>query len=288
MKETILHIAGHYLQVEAGERLAANYDPFRAVSVAEGEAVICWITCGEISFPEGTPCETSCLDRTEKLSVGRTPDGGYLVTVHVWQGACYRMYAAADWSRVVMDLRCMEPDCPLSVVNKFLMLSFIYASARRQTVLLHASCVKRGNGGVAFIGHSGAGKSTHSRLWLQHIAGTRLLNDDQPAIRVEADGTIRVYGTPWSGKTHCYRAESALLKGVFRMVQAPHNRLIPLQPVYLFRELLSSCSMMKSDPVTFRLITSTLAKISSQVPGFLFENLPERDAAMMAFSRIKE
>lgn len=134
----------------------------------------------------------------------------------------------------------------------------------------------------------GSRKSTHSRLWLQHIAGTRLLNDDQPAIRVEADGTIRVYGTPWSGKTHCYRAESALLKGVFRMVQAPHNRLIPLQPVYLFRELLSSCSMMKSDPVTFRLITSTLAKISSQVPGFLFENLPERDAAMMAFSRIKE
>ena len=47
MKETILHIAGHYLQVEAGERLAANYDPFRAVSVADGEAVICRITCGE-------------------------------------------------------------------------------------------------------------------------------------------------------------------------------------------------------------------------------------------------
>ncbi len=53
---------------------------------------------------------------------------------------------------------------------------------------------------VMFLGESGTGKSTHSRMWLENIEGSTLLNDDAPAVRISADGTT-AYGTPWSGKT---------------------------------------------------------------------------------------
>ena len=55
------------------------------------------------------------------------------------------------------------------------------------------------------LGKSGTGKSTHSRLWLKYIPDTKLLNDDNPAVRIMDNNTIMIYGTPWSGKTPCYK-----------------------------------------------------------------------------------
>ena len=80
-------------------------------------------------------------------------------------------------------------------------------------VLIHASCVALDEEGVAFIGPSGIGKSTHSGLWLKHIPGTRLLNDDQPALRLcflpaDNDGA-RGY---WYG----YESEAQVAQPVFK------------------------------------------------------------------------
>lgn len=112
----------------------------------------------------------------------------------------YWLRASRDWKQIVSD---WKPDYPgsYSVLNDFLMIAFIYSSAFRDTVLLHASCVAVGSEGCAFIGPSGVGKSTHSRLWLEHIPDSRLLNDDQPVLRRMPDGSMRIYGSPWSGKT---------------------------------------------------------------------------------------
>ena len=63
------------------------------------------------------------------------------------------------------------------------------------------------------MGKSGTGKSTHSRLWLENVPGATLLNDDNPIVRLTLVGAI-VYGSPWSGKTPCYKNESAPLAGV--------------------------------------------------------------------------
>ena len=287
MKEQFLRIAGCCLRLEEGEiRLPDNYRPFRADD-AVGCPIVCNISVGNIPLPTGQPDEKSSLDIAEELLLYKNTDDSYTATVSVRQSAAvYRLYASPDWSRVTIGTECATAACPPSVLDKLLMIAFIYSAARYRTVLLHASCIRKDTWGVAFIGHSGAGKSTHSRLWLSHISGTSLLNDDQPAVRVEEDGTVTVYGTPWSGKTPCYKAEKATLKGLFRMVQAPHNEVRPLTPVLLFRELLASCSMMKTDAVTFRMIVATLGKIVAQVPGFILENRPEEAAVRMAYSRI--
>ena len=97
-----------------------------------------------------------------------------------------------------------------------------------------------------FLGRSGTGKSTHSRLWLESIEGTELLNDDNPVIRV-TDGQAFIYGTPWSGKTPCYKNEVLPLKAVVRLSQAPHNKIERLSPLQSYASLMPACSCMRWD-----------------------------------------
>ncbi len=67
-------------------------------------------------------------------------------------------------------------------------------------IMLHASCVEYEGKAYLFSARSGTGKSTHTHLWLEYLPGSRIINDDKPAIRC-IDGIYYAYGTPWSGKT---------------------------------------------------------------------------------------
>lgn len=80
-----------------------------------------------------------------------------------------------------------------------LMLMYAFATARKNTLLMHASVTMKDGKGYVFLGKSGTGKSTHSQLWINNIEGCSLLNDDNPVMRVMDDGEVRVFGSPWSG-----------------------------------------------------------------------------------------
>ena len=68
-------------------------------------------------------------------------------------------------------------------------------------VFLFHSCVVEVDGrAYAFSAKSGVGKSTHCALWLKFIPGCRVVNGDKPLIRLEQDGSLTAYGTPWNGK----------------------------------------------------------------------------------------
>lgn len=287
MERQLIKVAGHCLMIDSSITLADNYRPFK-VSTIDECTIISTISIGEILFHFDTCCdEKSNLDDAEELFVSKDSNGSYNAMVKVCTtGKIYFLHATSAWDYITLSLNCISDDCPLSVIDKFIMLVFIYASARCGTVLIHASCVKLGADAVAFVGHSGVGKSTHSRLWLENIEGVELLNDDQPAIKVNDENEIIIYGTPWSGKTNCYKSKSAVVRGIVCMRQAPYNKIIPLSPVYLLRELLSSCSMMKSDNVTFKLIIATLVKIASNVSGYILENKPDKDAVLLSYNNV--
>lgn len=193
----------------------------------------------------------------------------------------YWLRASRDWKQIVSD---WKPDYPgsYSVLNDFLMIAFIYSSAFRDTVLLHASCVAVGSEGCAFIGPSGVGKSTHSRLWLEHIPDSRLLNDDQPVLRRMPDGSMRIYGSPWSGKTFCYRNEGVRLNALFFMEQAAENRAIRLDGIHTFCRLLEAASAIGRDSRTFSPVSETLAWVAGTIPAYLLKNLPEKSAALLS------
>ena len=93
------------------------------------------------------------------------------------------------------------------------------------TIAVHSSCIVYRDRAVLFLGESGTGKSTHTRLWREHVEGAFLLNDDSPVLRVE-DDVVRVYGSPWSGKTPCYRQECSARKVWWICVQGHEWRAI--------------------------------------------------------------
>ena len=138
---------------------------------------------------------------------------------------------------------------------------------------------------VLIIGKSGTGKSTHSSLWLKHIPDTYLLNDDNPVIRVVGDN-VNIYGTPWSGKTHCYKNESVPLKAVVRLSQAPYNKIERLSPLQSFASLMPSCSCMRWDGASVSALHKTVEKVITAVPCWHLECLPDEAAAVLCNSTI--
>ena len=149
-------------------------------------------------------------------------------------------------------------------------------------VAFHSSVIRYRGRGVLFLGESGTGKSTHTRLWREHIPGAELLNDDSPIIRA-TDSEALVHGSPWSGKTPCYRNESCPIAAVVRLSQAPHNRIRRLRPIESIGALLPSA------PPAFardeRLSDDTcglLSRLIAQVPVYHLECLPDAAAAQLA------
>lgn len=138
-----------------------------------------------------------------------------------------------------------------------------------------------------FLGRSGTGKSTHSRLWLNHIEDTSLLNDDNPVIRY-VDGQAYVYGTPWSGKTPCYKNEFMPLKAVVRLSQAPYNKIHHYAPLQSFASLMPACSCMRWDGTSVAALHKTVEKVISVVPCWHLECLPDADAAVLCNSTVKK
>ena len=165
-------------------------------------------------------------------------------------------------------------------VNNALMLLFAFAAAPYNALEMHASVVTRGGRGFLFLGKSGTGKSTHSRLWLEHISGTELLNDDNPVLRV-VDGVARVYGSPWSGKTPCYKAQDVPVGAIVRLNQAPHNRIERLSTVQSYASVMASCSGFRPIRSLADAQHETLSQIAQLVPCYHLECLPDADAARL-------
>lgn len=147
------------------------------------------------------------------------------------------------------------------------------------TVAVHSSCIVYRDKAVLFLGESGTGKSTHTRLWREYIPGAILLNDDSPIIRVEHDA-VWAYGSPWSGKTPCYKKERYELKGCVRLSQAPFNRITKLSVLQAYGAIHPSCPPeFAYDDELYDHVGSFLNKLIGKVPFYHLSCLPDGDAA---------
>ena len=160
------------------------------------------------------------------------------------------------------------------------MLRIVFAQAilPYEAISLHSSVVVNEGRAFLFMGKSGTGKSTHSALWLRHIEGTELLNDDNPVVRL-VDGKAMAYGSPWSGKTPCYRNESAPVAAMVRLKQGPRNRFEPLEDIAAFGALLPGCSVLRQDGRLHDMLCMTLTALIETVCVGGMECLPDKEAA---------
>ena len=154
----------------------------------------------------------------------------------------------------------------------------------RSELAIHSSVLLYRGEAVLVLGESGTGKSTHTRLWREHLPGAELLNDDSPIVRAEGGGSeATVYGSPWSGKLPCYRNEHYPIRAFLRLSQAPHNKIRRLRPIEAIGALLPSC------PPAFAhdkaLLDGTCAIVSTllaHTPCYHLECLPDAEAARLS------
>lgn len=86
---------------------------------------------------------------------------------------------------------------------------------------LHAACIEQDGYAVAFTGHSGLGKSTRAKAWVDGL-GAEWISGDRPAVRLERQGGT-VCGVPWDGKEQILRNVERPLKCIMEVRRSPLN-----------------------------------------------------------------
>lgn len=213
-------------------------------------------------------------------------DGGYQFIIRdIRDRDCCLLIANSNFS----DCRCaLNGDWVMRSfgLNDALMLAYAFAGAYQRTMLIHASTIMHRGYGYPFIAQSGTGKSTHSSLWLKHIEDCQLMNDDNPIVRIMDDGLPYIFGSPWSGKTPCYRPVSARLGAVTRIERAPENSIEQLGPVQAFASVLPACSSMKWDSVIYNHLCDAVSRIIETTPVYTLYCLPDQEAALLCHKTI--
>ena len=266
----------------AADRLE-NYDPFELPSSA-GPAGEPLFSLSLSPTPPAGPWERLYKPQAEagEPVVGLSRGGnGYLAEFAPVAGApvCGLLEMSDDFRCGKLFATGSAADQAFAV-NNALMLLFAFASAPFSALEMHASVVMHGGRGFLFLGRSGTGKSTHSRLWLKYIEGTELLNDDNPVLRV-VDGGVRVYGTPWSGKTPCYKAQDVPVGAIVRLRQAPRNEISRLGTVAAYASVMASASGFRPIRSIADAQHGTISAIAMGVPCFQLDCLPDEVAARL-------
>ncbi|MBO4447529.1 MAG: hypothetical protein J5764_05330 [Bacteroidales bacterium] len=172
-------------------------------------------------------------------------------------------------------------------INNSLMLLFAFRTAGMLTLEMHASVIKKDGRAYLFLAKSGTGKSTHSSLWLKNVPGSELLNDDNPIVRINPDsGEVRVYGSPWSGKTPCYKNDDALAGAFVQIRRSPENKITRLSLFEAYVMLYSSVSGLKTDSSMADGLHASLEKVAVNSPCYVLDCRPDDEAAIVCSSEV--
>lgn len=222
------------------------------------------------------------------IVVDEITDGGYQFIIKDVSGnSCCLLQADKNFS----TFRCALNGTDLMRgfgLNNALMIAFAFSSSFNAALLIHASVVRHKGYAYAFTAKSGTGKSTHTGLWLRHIEGCDLINDDNPIIRI-IDNTPYIYGSPWSGKTPCYRNIKTKLGAIVLIDRSPKNSIEMLSPVEAFAKILPSCSSMKWDKIIYGNTYNNVIKlIECSNNNYILHCRPDEEAATICHHTIAQ
>ena len=290
MNSRVYKVAGHRFAVmsnlpdSAGLDLFTlmdNYEPFADSSGDVPESPLFTIAVEHsTALPEFTE-ETRQEDEGQEILCGHDGAGSSMFNFRL-RGAdvgtlvCSPGYVLARL--VVPDISNLNS--VKFAVNNSLMVLYALATAKLGTALFHAAVVTYCGKGYMFLGTSGTGKSTHARLWLRYNDGSQLLNDDNPVVRVFENGAV-VYGSPWSGKTPCYKNEFYPLGGLVLLSQAPRNKIERLRGVSAYAVLVPSISGKRWERDIADGLHFTENALAGNVPVWYLECLPDEGAAKL-------
>ncbi len=277
-------IAGFRLRME-GEPLAkavadiGGFDVFAtAPTAAEPDFRFAWSEDTPPAFTARLYCNEPVMTRN---CFGRYEKGYIFETVYIGSGRTLTVWIAEGTCTA-----CFSGNLNAGLLRFACWIAFGVLTAPRKAVAIHTSSIVFHDKAVIFLGESGTGKSTHTRLWRENIAGTTLLNDDSPIVRIHK-GIPYVYGSPWSGKTPCYKTDSHELVGCVRLSQSPRNKIRKLNVMQAYAALHPSCPPdFAYDEKLYDYISRILNDILLSVPVYHLACLPDAEAARLSCKTI--
>lgn len=273
------------------ERLAPSFTPFKVKENQNEEVLLQLVVDNQLESEDTIHAEDKSLQQLSfdwddaSCRITFCSPGEHLIAIKPKQGkTTYCLKSKSGFTSAHLGVASgLAPDEVHFVINNYLMMLYAFATAPRWMLLFHASAVVYRDKAYLFLGKSGTGKSTHSRLWLQYISGCHLLNDDNPLVEVEPiNNQVIVYGSPWSGKTPCYRRESYPLGGLVRLEQAPANEMKRLTQLTAFAAVMPSCSVLRPEASVVNSVMQAIHQLIQHVPVFRLRCLPDREAALLS------
>jgi len=145
----------------------------------------------------------------------------------------------SGWLQISESLFHGSPDSPAPLDYPLDELLIMHRLTQEKAIELHGTGIVRENGEAnLFVGHSGAGKSTTTRLWTDAEV-VEVLSDDRIIVRHDRSSstTMRMYGTPWHGEAMFASPSSAPLTRIFVLEHGHGNAITPLLPSQAVAEL---------------------------------------------------
>lgn len=199
----------------------------------------------------------------------------------------YELAGATLTCRLDSDRYTLTGSADGDVLRLAVWTAYSMSGLRHGRLPVHASVVACHDRAVLCLGESGTGKSTHTALWLKHIDGSTLLNDDSPILALGEGQELLVYGSPWSGKTACYHRRCYPVAALVRLEQRPVNTIRRLGTVEAFTALQPSCPpcLMKDGRLQDMLVDYIGAAIG-RAPVFRLGCRPDAEAARLAHDTV--
>lgn len=270
---------------EKTSAIMQNYLPFKVENCTPKNLLFQLNGSEAIALPETTP-DDILQWKDIYYYIYRTPQG-VIVSMKTSQQEA-RFFASRNWKEIKSSLTLTNQEEKV-FLNSFLRLAFgMTSTTDHQTIKLHASVIELNGKALAFMGTSGTGKSTHSKLWHEFIPGCTLLNDDEPLVRILEDGSIRVYGAPWSGSTPCYRSASAELVAFVHLYQHSENKLTKLNYLQALSSIYGSSAMLRSDMTHRNAVLNVVTDILQTVPVYRLDCRPDKEAVLCTRSLLPE
>lgn len=293
-EETLYYkVADHYFRVVFApshyndESFLSSYRPFRAQPVPDDDLLFTITIDDKLRpYPKKTRERMGEYDSNNgTILIDRTSEGAFQFIIKDDESrSCALFLADKAFRRCGCALNGYRTMRQLGL-NNTLMMAMAFAGAARQTLLIHASLVRHRGIGYAFTAESGTGKSTHVNLWMRNIDECDIMNDDNPIVRI-IDGKAYIYGSPWSGKTPCYRDVKAPLGAVMRVIRGKMNVMERLEPKLAFATLISSCSALKCEPAVYGNMCNTIAMVVQSARVYAMYCLPNNEAAKVCHSEL--
>ena len=270
-----------------------------------------WDVVSPVELEAGENCEPFLTERpgadvTLHFRLGQREETGELIrekSPRVWREADGALRIERTPAASVKACACIlrREDDPLHVegfvyperARSFRRLDNLFDVSELELILLalgavslHSSLVRRPEGdAILFTAPSGTGKSTQAGLWEQ-FAGADTLNGDRSILRC-IDGVWTAFGSPFAGTSGIYRNESAPVRALVVLRQAPENTIRRMDPAAAFRAVYSELVLPRWNTEAHEKLLGIIETITQQLPVYLLACTPDERPVRLLSDTLK-